>query len=136
MAEAAPPRPKMTVKERLSELIERTNDSMRRMRVIEERLDTLNNRMNTVEETGLEMKRDADESIKKLSARMSEESERLVKAEAAIRDMVAQLKKSVTITQLKELEHLLDIYNPLKSNFVTREEAEKLIEDRLGRKQV
>ena len=71
------------------------------------------------------------EDMQKLSKEIREESERVVKLELALRDMMNQLKRTVNVAKIKEIEHLLDVFNPIKSEFITRQEAENLIEEKL-----
>ena len=52
--------------------------------------------------------------------------------EKTMKDIINEIKKLATNTKLKELENLIDIYSPLKSEFITREEAQHLIDEKLG----
>jgi len=75
--------------------------------------------------------RETEELILTLRRQLKEQSERLERLEKSINDIVKQLRKTPTASQLKELEEMVEIYNPLKSSFITREQAEELIEERL-----
>jgi len=127
---AKPTKAKLTIREILSELVERTNSNMRRLRILEQKSDTLTTRMDGIESLILELKEDIKTRTSELEKRIVEEDERVIKLEGAIKDIVNQLKRTATTSHIKELEHLLDVYNPLKSQFVTREEVERLIEEK------
>ena len=48
-------------------------------------------------------------------------------------EMLKHLKQLASVSKVNELEAMLDIYNPLKSNFVTKEDVERLIAERLSK---
>ena len=121
---------KLTIREIINELIERTNSNMRRLRVLEQNTEALTSRTNTLENTILEQGKEFKKLMEESNSRINEESEHIIKLESMVKDIVNQLKRVVTTTKIKELEELISIYDPLKSNFITREEVERLIEER------
>lgn len=125
------PDAKATLRTIITELVERTNTDARRLRVLEQRSESLTTQMNTVEETVLKTKKDVSEQLAGMASELEKQSDRLEKVEKAIDEIVKQLKKTASITQMKELEEFVEIYNPLKSNFITREQAEMMIEEKL-----
>lgn len=132
MPDKARPADKLTIREILNELVERTNSNIRRLRVLEQNMDASKSRVNTVEKTAQEESERVKKEVGELDSRIKEESERIIKLELTLKDVINQLKRSVSTSKLKELESLIDVFNPLKSEFVTREEVENLIEERLG----
>ncbi len=122
---------KLTMRDILNELIERTNSNIRRLRVLEERSESLTSRMNTLENTLLGQGKDMKKMISDVEARVNEESDRIIKLETIAKDIVNQLKRAVTMTKIKELEELIAIYNPLTSKFITKQEAERIIQERM-----
>ena len=44
------------------------------------------------------------------------------------------IDKTAKRTEVRELESLLDLYSPIKSKFATRDEVERLIEERIKKK--
>jgi hypothetical protein len=129
MPNKAPAR--LTIREILTELVERTNSNMRRLRILEQKADITTSRITTVEEALLEQTRNVKKVVEALEKTIIEESERIIKLEGTIKDIIERLKKSVSSTKIKELETLLDIYSPLKSQFMTKEEVERLMDERL-----
>ncbi|MBI2675502.1 MAG: hypothetical protein HYX24_03520 [Candidatus Aenigmarchaeota archaeon] len=127
------PDAKATLRTIITELVERTNTDARRLRVLEQRSESLTAQMNTVEETVLKTKKDVSEQLAGMASELEKQSDRLEKVEKAIDEIVKQLKKTASITQMKELEEFVEIYSPLKSNFITREQAETMIEEKLKR---
>ena len=129
-----PPRAKMTVRDVMNELVERSNSNMRRLRVLEEETKAMKERTKAAEDTAKETKKELEKTLEDLSKRVFEESERIIKIENILKDIVSRLKRVATQGKIKELEELLDIYNPIKSQFMTREEVETLIEEKLSSK--
>lgn len=129
MPNKAPAR--LTIREILTELVERTNSNMRRLRILEQKADITTSRITTVEEALLDQTRNVKKIVETLEKTIIDESERIIKLEGTIKDIIERLKKSVSSTKIKELETLLDIYSPLKSQFMTREEVERLMDERL-----
>ena len=54
--------------------------------------------------------------------------------EKEIQELVTEMKKMPTGLQVRELENMIQIFNPLKSQFVTREEIDVLLADKLRRR--
>ncbi len=129
------PETKATLRTIITELVERTNTDARRLRVLEQRSESLTGQMNSVEETVLKTKKDVMEQLASMSSELERQSDRLERVEKAVEEVVKQMKKTATITDLKELEELVDIYNPLKSTFITREQVEQLLEERLKKQE-
>lgn len=125
------PPARLTVREILTELVERTNSNMRRLRLLEQSAEVATSRITTLEEAMLEQSRDVKKAMEAVEKALSEEGDRIIRMEGTLKDIIERLKKSVSSTKIKELETMLDIYSPLKSQFMTREEAERLIDERL-----
>ncbi len=129
MPKKAPAR--LTIREILTELVERTNSNMRRLRILEEKADVTTSRITTLEEALMEQTKQVKNMVEVLEKSIIDESERIIKIEGTIKDIVDRLKKSVSMTKIKELETLLEIYSPLKSQFMTKEEVERMLDKRL-----
>jgi len=54
--------------------------------------------------------------------------------ESLIWEVVKSMKRFSLVSDVKKLEQLIDIYSPLKSEFVTREEVERLLEEAAEKK--
>lgn len=115
----------------LKDLVHQSNQQTRRMRVLEEKADAITNRMKAVEDTLLRQKKHWEGEEEGLAGNVHRIETRLDGIEQQIKEIVAEIKKMPTAVQVKELEHLLNIFNPLKSNFITQEEAGQIIEQKL-----
>ncbi len=125
------PTEKVTIRDILNELLERTSSNMKRLRVLEQSVENLTNRINSIENGMFEHRKELAGSISDIEDRLSKSDDRLAKLEMGIKEIVAQLKRVATIAKVKELEQLIEIYNPIRSQFVTREEVERLIEEKI-----
>lgn len=112
----------------LSKMIERVNSNIRRLRVVEQDSSVLKERVTALEEEILSLKREIDASARDHTLKRATLEERIVKIEHTLKEVIAQLKKTSTTTKIKELEDLIDMYNPLKSQFITRDEVAQLLE--------
>ncbi len=116
----------------LNKVIERVNSLMRRIRKLEQEDEVLRARLDAVQTEAFNQSSLAQKRVNELEAKLKEYEKQLADDEALIKEIVAQMKKFATVSQIKELEALIDIYNPLKSEFMTREEVERLIDEKRG----
>jgi CII-binding regulator of phage lambda lysogenization HflD len=122
-----------TISTILNEVIERVNDDTQRLRVLEQSSESLLSRMNTLEQAMLQNRKESQKGLNEMASRVSAIEDRLAKSENIMKEVIIHMKKLVTESRLKELENLVDIYNPVKSNFVTREELEKILGEKSGK---
>ena len=78
----------------------------------------------------LVLNKNAQKLASDLEARMKKQDDRIFQNESAVKEIIKQVKKLATGAKISELEELLEIYSPLKSQFVTREEVERLINEK------
>jgi predicted phage gp36 major capsid-like protein len=117
----------------INELVERTNSDTQRIRALEQRTESAMSRMDSIEQELMKM----TQSLQKISSDMEAKfkSNEAVDSETqnTIKEIINRVKKLAPAEKVEELEALLEIYNPLKSNFVTMEEVENIIAERLSR---
>lgn len=123
--------PKQTLKTIIRELVDRTNSDTARIRVLEQEMGSIKSRNDSFEQAILNQKKQSEKVIADLTARLEKSNKRSIQIESTIKEIVREIKKLATTAKIKELETLVDIYNPLKSQFITKEEAERMIERRL-----
>ena len=116
------------------EIVKRINTNTRRIRTIEQRLDGLESRIGALEEKII----DEIDYLRKSFGQISIDIKAVSESLSEIRGEVLKINKSMDKTakkaEIKELETLLDIYNPIKSMFVTRDQVERILEEKLGKK--
>lgn len=115
----------------INELVDRTNSDIQRLRVLEQRNDILTSRSNVIEKEIININRNIQRIMLNTETGNKKTGERIKKNDAMLREVVKQMKKLATTSKIIELEQLIEIYNPLKSQFVTKEEVQRMI----GKKQ-
>lgn len=120
---------KRTLRSVINELVDRANTDTRRLRVLEDKTENLTSQMNSLEETVLEEKDRSQERAEELEEKIKRLEDRSTEIERKIKDIVKRLKKTATTSKINELEEMVEIFNPMKSNFVTKEDVEKILEE-------
>jgi predicted nucleic acid-binding Zn-ribbon protein len=117
-----------------NEVVKIINTNTRRIRSLEQRLDGLEMRIGAIEEKIINemdaLRKNFDEigmDIKDISKNLNELRNEILKINKTI-------DKTAKKAEVKELESLLDLYNPIRSKFTTREEVERLVDEKLGQK--
>lgn len=118
---------------RISELYEMDAENKRRLREIEQRLKALDNSVKRAEASLLDTKNKVLEMAAGLKSDRVSVDSRIKTLENTISDMINNMKRLAEKSELIGLKELIDIYNPVKSQFVTREEVENIIEEKTGK---
>jgi chromosome segregation ATPase len=108
--------------------MERINNNTRRVRTLEQRLDGVSSRMESLEERIIEEIDVLKKGVDRLFLDIKEVSKSLAKIRAENLELNKNMEKTAKKTELRELEGLLDLYNPIKSKFVTTDQVKRLIE--------
>ena len=124
--------PKKTLRTIIRELVERTNTDAGRIRILEQESDIVKSRTDSVEQAMIGQKKATDKALIDLDKRIEKMNKRTVQIESTLKELIKEIKKLATTSKISELETLVDIYNPLKSQFITKEEAERMIERKMG----
>lgn len=125
---------KRTARSVLNELVERTNSNTQRLRVLEQRTESSDSRINSIEKDFIELTKNLKAMVKDTESRIAVEDDRVVQIENTVKEIVTHVKRLATSADVRGLQELIDIYNPLKSNFMTRDEVEQLIQEKLTNK--
>jgi len=116
------------------EIVRRINTNTRRIRTIEQRLDGLESRIGALEEKLIDELDNLRKSFDQISVDIKAVSETLSEIRGEILKINKSMDKTAKKAEIKELETLLDIYNPIKSKFITREQVERILEEKIGKK--
>jgi hypothetical protein len=117
----------------VGDLINRMNENVQRLRVIEQRLQAADSRVNSVEQNMIYLNKNVQKSLAEREVSVSSIADRLEKIETAYKEILKQLKTAATKSNVDELKEFISIYDPLKSSFVTRDEMERFVEDKVSR---
>jgi len=113
----------------LTELVRRENESSRRLRALEERSSLTEMRAGTLQDAFLKMSEDKKISSDKLNERLTGIENNMLRLENEMIKINKMMEKMAKKTELKELEHMLSFFNPIKTNFVTRDEVQRMMRD-------
>ena len=115
------------------EIIRRVNDNIRRLRVIEQKIKTLDMHVNSMEQDMITMQKSFQKALNERDAKTAGMEDRLQKLDTLAKEITKQMKMIATKASVEELKNMMEIYNPMNSNFVTRNEAEKMLKGKSGK---
>ena len=122
-----------TPEAKVNELYQMDSENKRRLRDVEQRLAAVDNSIKGVEAGLLDVK----SKVLDLSGSSKSDKgalETKIKAiENIINDIINNMKRLAEKSEIVGLKELIDIYNPVKSQFITRTEVENLIEEKLDK---
>lgn len=116
----------------ITDLINRVNENVRRLRVIEQKMMAINTRINSVEQNLVSYNKNMQKSLSDRDVRISGLEDRLGKVETTAKEILKQLKLVATKTNVEELKQLISIYDPIKSKFVTKGEMDKFVQEKMS----
>lgn len=118
----------------MQELVRRVNEDRRRVRIIERNISRIESSLSSLEDSVLSQMGELKVTLERINSKMSMASEKLSIMENDIARLSKQMGKSATKIELKQIESFIDLVNPVTSKFVTKDELERSLEDRLRKK--
>ena len=115
------------------ELAEGLTDTIRRLRVLEERYATLHRKVQVNEQNSLLKHKKMESDIKRLSTEMKEIRDNFSEVRDSIRMLVKELQSAAKREEVEILKRYINLWEPL--HFVTRNEVSKIIDEMLDEKQ-
>jgi len=112
-----------------TEILNRVDSNTRRIRSIEQRLNLLESRISSLEEKLIDEIDKLGRGFEQLQLDVKAVSESLKLLRAEMLKMNKNMEKAALKAEVKELATLLDLYNPIKSSFVTKEEVRRMLEE-------
>jgi prefoldin subunit 5 len=116
------------------EMIRRLNEDSRRIRIVEQRLDRIEQQIETLESTALNQMEDIKIGLEKMAAKITLISDKLNGIENEMARINKEISKTASRAELKEIETFIDLVNPITSKFVTKDEMQREFEERIKRK--
>lgn len=111
------------------EAITRINTNTSRIRTLEQRLDSMGSRIESLEERMIDDVDALKKSFDIIHADVKDISESLAEIHAEILNINKNMSRTAKKAEVKELESLLELYNPIKSKFTTIDQVRRLIEE-------
>ena len=120
----------------MQELVRRSNEDTRRLRAIEQRVDGIEARLMTLEDGTLEKIKKTNMKFAELDATIKFVSDELVQLKTYMEKMTRQMATFARKQDLKEIEHMLELINPIREEFLTKDQLEEELEERKVRQQL
>ncbi len=111
----------------MAELVRRMNEHGRRIRSLEERSSLIEGRLRSMQDTILRNTEDRKNQLNKINEKLKELNTDMLKINNELLKVNKNLERTARKSQIKELESLISMFNPLKSKFITREEVKRLL---------
>ena len=109
----------------VQELVRRSNEDSRRMRAVEQKLDSMENRLSNSENTSIERTKKMNSKFAELDVTIRSLTDELTKLNGNLDKLNKQAIKFARKQDLKEIERMLDLISPIRQEFVTKEQLEE-----------
>ena len=96
----------------LHELIRKNGEDTRRLRSIEQRLDMIENRMNSLEATNLDRAKKFGAKISEMESTLKTAVDELTRTRNSLEKINRQIVKFARKSDIKEMERMMDLLNP------------------------
>ncbi len=96
----------------VQELVRRSNDETRRLRNVEQRLDTIEDKLNVLLQTSADRMKKINSDIAESDVILKNLENDIINMKMALENINKQLMRFVQKRDLKEIEHMLDLIAP------------------------
>lgn len=117
-----------------TELVKRINDETRRIRLLEQSIDRFEADLENLEAAVAAQTADSRSEEDSVAKQIKSLSDRLLVLENAISRMEKEMAKRATKAELKQIDSYISLMSPMTTKFVTREEMERAINDKVSKK--
>jgi len=117
-----------------NELVRRMNEDSRRIRLLEQKLDRMESRISLTEDSISDEISGIKSSLDKITQNFKNTTLKLIENESKLIRFGKDLGKKATKMDFNQFEHYMDLMNPIVSSFITKEELERILEEKVGRK--
>ncbi len=114
-----------------TEIVNRINENTRRIRAVEQRTSRIETGFTTLEETVITQMSDLKLGLERISQKIATISSELNEIRNEIIRINKDINKSATKAELKQIETFIDIVNPITAKFVTKDELDHALEERI-----
>ncbi len=109
-------------------LMRRINDYESRLKLVEQRLEMLDNEVLRLNKLILEKMEDLEVGIDMINKKIISLNKKLEENKLQIELLNKSLDRKVSKEEFAEIKGFLDLFSPLKTSFVTRDEVLKMIQ--------
>ena len=121
--------PERDIKPIINEMFRRSTENTRRLRALEERYSIIEDRLNSIQESLLRQTRKNKETLEAFETIVTNFETELMKINNSLMKLGKNLDRTARKSELKELENMMSLFNPLKSTFISKREVKRLIEE-------
>lgn len=89
----------------------------------------MEDRLNSMQETILRAAQKRREDIQNFESKLKSFDVELMKVNNSIAKLEKAVERSAKRSELKELENMIELFNPLKSTFISKQEVKRLLEE-------
>lgn len=114
-----------------NELVKRANDETRRTRLLEQRVDRFETEINRIETMINAQTGEFKSQLEVIATGIKALSEKMAVMENAISRIEKELTKRATKGEVKQMESYINLMSPIASRFVTKEEMDRAIEEKI-----
>ena len=105
----------------IQELVRRSNDEIRRLRELEQRIQIVENRSNTLENIFLEKTKKYEKKLAELDIAIKEFNDEVSRMKGIIDKVNKQMNKLARKREIRELEKMLELLTPEKGYVLKKE---------------
>ena len=114
----------------MQELVRRSNEDSRRLRTIEQRVDSMEARLVALEDTLLDRTKKMNSKFAELDTTIKIASDELLMVKTTLERISRQMSSFARKQDLKEIEHMFDLLSPIRQEFVTKEQLDEELKQR------
>lgn len=97
----------------MQELVRRSNEETRRLKTVEQRLDSLEDKINIMVEGNMERTKKANAKLTELDVKLDNLINQVTNLEANVEKITRQLEKFAQKRDLKEIENMINLLTPV-----------------------
>jgi Na+/phosphate symporter len=112
----------------LQEIVRRINRTDDRLRLLEQRVKTLDSNLSGIEETTIKQNKEIKDKLITLETNLKIISDRIEKLENITEKITNSMKDFAKKNDLKEIEEMFSLLNPIKNEFVTKKELIEMLQ--------
>jgi chromosome segregation ATPase len=106
----------------ISELVRRSNEDARRLRVLEQRIDAVETRLSSMEDSLLEKAKKNHMHFTELDESVRRVNEEMITLKNTLDKINKQINNFARKRDIKEIEHMLDLLTPQTEDVIAMEE--------------
>lgn len=112
-----------------STFIKRVNENMRRLRLAEQRIKNIEDRIGSMEDTMIRRNKNVMSELEKATAEMKKIDEKISVMESSVKRAFALLEKTAKRSELREIENFFELLSPMRNMYVTKDQLRSILKE-------